>query len=199
MTSRNSRRVLMIGLASMGIEYLMSALGSLPNLRRLFEDGQLKRLDSPADLLSASVWPTFSTGRSPGVHGHYYPMQWDPSTMRLRRVSADWLGFEPWWYDLGRRGVPVTTLDVQVLCTSSAAPGIEVVNWGAQSFDAFRCNIPELGSEIRRRFGPHPMGPDVPVPMSGSRLRALGRELLDGVRRRGELARFVMKQADWQL
>jgi hypothetical protein len=126
-------------------------------------------------------------------------MQWDPTTMRLRRVSADWLGFEPWWYDLGRRGVPIVTFDVQVLCTASIPPGIEVVNWGAQSFDKFRCNLPQLGDEIRRRFGPHPMGPDVPVPMSPSRLRALGRELLDGVRRRGELARFVLGLADWQL
>jgi len=96
-------------------------------------------------------------------------------------------------------GVPVTTLNVQVLCTNSIAPGIEVVNWGAQSFDEFRCNIPELGREIRRRFGEHPMGPDVPVRMSPSRLRALCHELLEGVRRRGELTRFVMSQADWRL
>ena len=95
--------------------------------------------------------------------------------------------------------MPITTLNVQVLCTNSIAPGIEVVNWGAQSFDEFRCNIPELGREIRRRFDEHPMGPDVPVRMSASRLRALSRDLLAGVRRRGELTRFVMGQADWQL
>jgi hypothetical protein len=189
----------MIGLDSMDIDCLSASLGSLPNLRALFEGGLLTRLSSPADAMSASVWPTFSTGQSPGDHGHYYPMQWDPNTMRLRRVSADWLGFEPWWYELGRRGVPVTTFDVQVLCTSATAPGIEVVNWGAQSFDQFRCNIPDLALEIRRRFGDHPMGPDVPVSMSRPRLQALGSELLEGVRRRGELTRFVLAQADWRL
>jgi predicted AlkP superfamily phosphohydrolase/phosphomutase len=189
----------MIGLDSADIDFLTASLGSLPNLRALFEGGTLTRLRSPAGFMSASVWPTFSTGQLPGVHGHYYPMQWDPSTMRLRRVSADWLGFEPWWYELGRRGLPITTLNVQVLCTNSTAPGIEVVNWGAQSFDHFRCNVPELGREIRRRFGEHPMGPDVPLRMSGPRLQALRRELLEGVRRRGELMRFVMGQADWRL
>jgi predicted AlkP superfamily phosphohydrolase/phosphomutase len=189
----------MIGLDSMDIDFLTSSLGSLPSFRELFATGAVTRPTSPADLLSASVWPTFSTGQPPGVHGHYYPMQWDPSTMRLRRVSADWLGFEPWWYALGRRGLPVTTVDVQVLCTSSTAPGIEVVNWGAQSFNKFRCNIPELGVEIRRRFGPHPMGADVPVAMSRRRLLRLRRELLAGVRRRGELMRYVMSRADWCL
>ena len=66
MRSRTGRRVLMIGLDSVDIEYLMSSLGSLPHLRGLFEGGRLKRLGSSADLLSASVWPTFSTGRPPG-------------------------------------------------------------------------------------------------------------------------------------
>jgi predicted AlkP superfamily phosphohydrolase/phosphomutase len=189
----------MIGLDSIDIDFLTPSLGVLPNFRELFRSGTLTRPSSPADLLSASVWPTFSTGQLPGVHGHYYPMQWDPGTMRLRRVWADWLGFEPWWYDLGRRGVPVTTIDVQVLCASAPAPGIEVVNWGAQSFDAYRCNLPELGREIRRRFGAHPMGADVPVAMSRRRLLRLRRELLEGVRRRGELIRFVMSRADWRL
>jgi predicted AlkP superfamily phosphohydrolase/phosphomutase len=189
----------MIGLDSMDIDFLTSSLGSLPNFRELVRSGSLTRLGSPADLLSACVWPTFSTGQLPGVHGHYYPMQWDPSAMRLRRVTADWLGFDPWWYGLGRSGVPVTTIDVQVLCTASVAPGIEVLNWGGQSFGGFRCNIPELGREISRRFGAHPMGPDVPVTMSRPRLLALRRELFDGLRRRGELIRFVMGQADWRL
>src|SRR5262245_2019049 len=189
----------MIGLDSMDIDFLTSSLGFLPNFRELVRSGSLTRLASPADLFTACVWPTFSTGQLPGVHGHYYPMQWDPSAMRLRRVTADWLGFDPWWYDLGRRGVPVTTVDVQVLCTNSIAPGIEAVNWGGQSFGGFRCNIPQLGREISRRFGAHPMGPDVPVNMSRRRLLGLRGELLDGTRRRGELIRFAMGQADWHL
>ena len=61
--------------------------------------------------LTSSVWPTFATGTPPGEHGIYYPMQWDPDSMRLRRVTADWLYYEPFWYELARQGTKVTVLD----------------------------------------------------------------------------------------
>jgi hypothetical protein len=67
-------------------------------------------------------------------------------------VSADWLGFEPWWYDLGRRGFPVTTVDVHVLGANSTAPGIEVVNWKAQSFDTCWGQAASI-ADVRERQG----------------------------------------------
>lgn len=189
----------MIGIDSADVDYIDSSLGQLPHLRRLFADGRVMRLHSPGEVMSASVWPTFYTGALPGTHGYYYPMQWDPDTMRLRRVTGEWLSSEPFWYGLARRGCPVTTLDVQTAFPGPLASGVEIINWGAQSFDTLHCNRPELAREILRRFGKHPMGPDIPVEKGQPRLERMRRDLIAGVRARGELSRWLLAQTDWRL
>jgi len=66
-------RVLLIGLDAAEprlVERWMTD-GSLPNLRRLRDSGSYGRLASTADWISASPWPTFYTGTSPGDHGYY--------------------------------------------------------------------------------------------------------------------------------
>jgi predicted AlkP superfamily phosphohydrolase/phosphomutase len=192
-------RVLAIGIDSAALRFVEAHLGSLPTLRRLFATGAVLRLASPADVLSASVWPTFYTASPPGEHGQYYPMQWDHETMRLRRVGSDWLPCEPFWRPLARDGLRVTTLDVQTLQASPGRDTLEVVNWGSQSFSSFHCSRPDVGREIVRLFGRHPMGPDVPVDKTRRRLAASRRQLLDGARRRGALVRWLLAREPWQL
>lgn len=199
MTGRNGSRVLLIGIDSAEVDYLEASLDRLPRLARLFAEGTVRRLASPGEVMSGSVWPTFYTGTLPGEHGQYFPMQWDPSTMRLRHVADDWLGCEPFWRPLAREGLPVITLDVQSVFPSRTGAGIEVVNWGVDAFGGFHCNRPELGREIARRFGTNVLGPDVPVEKSPGRLAAIRRDLLDSARRRGELARWLMRHTEWRL
>ena len=194
-----TRRVLMIGLDSLDFDYARSHIESLPNLRRLFEEGAVKLLDSPANVMSASVWPTFYTGTLPGEHGQYFPMQWDPTTMRLRHVASDWIDCEPFWRPLARQGLPVTTLDVQAAFPSRTAAGTEIVNWGVEAFGGYHCNQPELGREIARRFGTNVLGPDVPVDKSPGRLGEIRRKLLAATKKRGELARWLLANTRWSL
>ena len=98
MSTAETRRVLLLGLDSLDIDYVQARIESLPNLRRLFDEGVVRRLDSPGNVMSASVWPTFYTGTLPGEHGQYFPMQWDPAAMRLRHVSSDWIDCEPFCF-----------------------------------------------------------------------------------------------------
>jgi predicted AlkP superfamily phosphohydrolase/phosphomutase len=199
MARADGHKILMIGIDAGDIDFIQSSLGQLPNLQRLFADGVLVRLRSTGETMSASVWPTFYTGTLPGEHGYYFPMQWDPSTMRLRRVTADWLYCEPFWYELARQGIPITALDVQTAFPSRIACGVEIINWGAQSFDTMDCNRPELAREILRRFGKHPMGPDIPVKKTRARLEGIRRNLLTGARLKGELSRWLLHQTEWNL
>lgn len=192
-------RVLVIGLDSADLDYLEPRLGVLPHLRRLFAEGVVRRLDSPADVMSASVWPTFYTRTLPGEHGQYFPMQWDPASMRLRHVASDWIDAEPFWRPLAREGLAVTTLDVQTAFPSRTTAGVEVVNWGAEVFGGFHCNRPELARDIARLFGTNVLGPDVPIDKSPRRLASIRKTVLAAVRRRGELCRWLMKQTAWNL
>ncbi len=193
------QNILMIGIDAGDIDYIENCVDKLPNIRRLFKGGLVTRLSSTASVMSASVWPSFYTGTLPGEHGHYFPMQWDPGNMILKRVSADWLYCEPFWYELVRNKIPITTLDVQVSFPSRIEGAFEVINWASQSFHSMHCNPPQLASEILRRFGKHPMGPDIPVYKNRATLYKIKRNLLTGVHLKGKLSRWLLKRTNWRL
>jgi predicted AlkP superfamily phosphohydrolase/phosphomutase len=199
MTSGNGSRVLMIGLDSADLDYVEPRLGSFPNLRRLFTEGTVHRLQTPADTMSACVWPTFFTGLMPGGHGQYFPIQWDPASMQLRHVDRDWLDCDPFWRPLAREGLPVTTLDVQMVFPNKEPHGVELVNWASKTLGPFHCNNPEVGKEVERLFGTHVLQPDIPVEKSPERSALIRKTLIAATKRRGDLSRWLLQNTDWKL
>jgi predicted AlkP superfamily phosphohydrolase/phosphomutase len=199
MGTNHDHRVLMIGLDSADLDYIEPRLDSFPNLRRLLAEGIVRRLDTPASVMSACVWPTFFTGTLPGEHGQYFPIQWDPATMQLRHVDSSWLDTEPFWRPLAREGLAVTTLDVQMAFPSRTPHGVELVNWGSSSLGGFHCNQPDVGREVERIFGKHVLQPDIPIEKSPERFAAIRKSLLAGAKRRGELSRWLLKHTPWNL
>ena len=200
MTYADRPKVVLIGIDAGDIGLIRSHLEELPHLRALFAKQKPVVLHAGSDALTSAVWPTFSTGKPPSEHGLYYPMQWDPDRMTLRRVDADWLPYEPFWYPLAREGKRVTVLDAPFSLESRLEHGVEVLNWGAQErLGDFHSNRPELAREIKRRFGLHPMGEDVPVEEPPERLERLRADLVSGARRKGELSRWLMETAEWDL
>lgn len=192
----------MLGVDALDPDVARAHASRMPVLHDLLAHSRRFDLRTPADVLSSAVWPTFASRLPPGEHGIYYPMQWDPTRMELRRVAGDWLSLEPFWYDLARRGKRVTVLDAPFVPHSRLAPelGVEVLNWGSQEgLGAFHANRPELAREVLRRFGRHPMGRDVPVEESRPRLERLARRLVRGARRKGELARWLLARTTWDL
>ena len=200
MSPADGPKVALIGIDAGDMGLIRSHLDELPHLRALFAEGQTFELDASANVLTSAAWPTFSTGKPPGEHGLYYPMQWDPERMTLRRVAAGWLPFEPFWHELVREGKRVTVLDAPFSLPSRLDGGVEVVDWGAQErLGDFHCNRPDLAREIERRFGRHPVGEDVPVEEPPARLERLGADLVTGARRKAELSRWLMETTEWDL
>ena len=190
----------MIGVDAADIEFIEAAAGALPTLQRILGAGRRFDLDSTADVLTGSVWPTFYTGTMPGDHGVYHPIQWDPDAMRTRRVSDEWLYCEPFWCDLERRGETVVAFDVPFAFPSRLQRGIEIDNWGTHEYlGSFSCNRAEIGRELKRRFGAHPMGHDTPVPRSRHHTESVPRRLAAGARTKGRIARWLLQAADWSL
>ena len=149
----------MLGIDSANFGIIKSNLAVLPNFARALGAGVFRRLESPGDLISGAVWPTFYTGKSPGDHGVYHILQWDQDSMRLRRLSEDWFYCEPFWIELERAGLRATVVDTPVSFQSHLKDGIEVSNWGVHNpFCPYAANRPEMARDIRRRFGKHPMG-----------------------------------------
>ena len=189
----------MIGLDATDVDYLQSRLDAFPHLQRLTQVGTFHRLKTPAFAMSASVWPTFYTGKHPGEHGVYFPMQFHAESMRLRRVSDAWLYCEPFWYELSRRGIPVTTFDVQTQFPSRIPLGVEITNWGAQSFSKLHTNRPDLVRGILRRYGKHPMRHDIPQAKTADQRQAIKGAAISGLHFKKEISISLMRETDWRL
>ncbi|HEY3172773.1 MAG TPA: alkaline phosphatase family protein [Thermoanaerobaculia bacterium] len=192
------RRLAMIGLDSADLDFIRSWSSVLPNLRRVLDGGALHMIRSPADLLTGSVWPTFYTATPPGEHGIYHHLQWDATSMRLRRVAGDWLDCAPFWFDIARRGRRVVAIDVPLLFPGRGGDGVEVLNWGSHdTLGPFACRPRALEGEIRRRFGRHPMGCEIPVGKSAGELGQIRDALVRGARRKGALVRWLLEREPW--
>jgi predicted AlkP superfamily phosphohydrolase/phosphomutase len=193
-----SSRVMMIGLDAGSFEFIKTSLPSLPNLRRALDSGIARTLRSKTtELLHAATWPTLYTGTPPGVHGFYYPMQWDSQSMRLRHVR-EWFYCEPFWYELERRGHRVVALDVPMTWPSRLQHGVEITDWGAHDrLFNFSARPSHLEAQVRRRFGKHPIGSEIPVQKSHDQLARARNTLMAGARQKAELAHWLLTEHPW--
>jgi predicted AlkP superfamily phosphohydrolase/phosphomutase len=180
------------------LSFIRGALPSLPTFRRLLDEGALFPLRSTAEYVSASVWPSMYTGTPPGEHGISQHIQWDPDGMRMRRIADDWIYCEPFWYDLARAGRGVTVADVPFTFDNRLPQAVEIVNWGSHDLmGRFSATTPALRREIRRRFGRHPMGYEIPVSKDTGQLRTMRDELVTGARVKGELTSWLRDSTRW--
>ena len=143
MPERSTPKLAMIGFDAADLGYIRSALPSLPNFRRALESGMVRTVRSSADLLAGSVWPSFFTAKTPGEHGIYHIVQWDPDAMRIRRITMDPIRHEPFWRKLDRRGLRVIAIDVPLALAAKTGHGIEISSWGAHDTFGPPTSFPE--------------------------------------------------------
>ena len=65
-----AKRIIVLGIDGMDPGFLERHWVSLPNLNRLRQEGELKRLETTMPPQSPVAWSTFITGMDPGGHGH---------------------------------------------------------------------------------------------------------------------------------
>lgn len=201
MVNSEQSKVVAICVDAMSLDYIRPHLDRLPAFKSLLEQGAMSRLGTSADPLTASIWASFATGDHPGVHGHYYPFQWDPELMRFERVANEiWserLSYEPFWHGLARKGAAVIALDPGT--PRAAENGLtEIVNWSYQSTGAATATNPQLLAEIRRRFGRRPIGKEVPVPKTLAHSRRMRDDLIAAIDAKTNAALWLMEREDWR-
>ena len=199
---RKPAELFMLGLDAASLPFIRANGDQLPFLASLVEGGAVADLRSPATYLSASVWPTFYSGRQPGVHGQYFPFQWSGVDGTFRRIGhARWseaFYIEPFWHRLAHSGAATIAFDVAHVLHDERAPGLQITNWSYQSSGAAKASDHQTLKEIRRRFGLRPIGPEVPVPKSRRECLAIRDRLIAAVRAKADATLYLMERP-WDL
>lgn len=197
-----AKRVMMLAIDSMSLPFARQHLNRLPTFKRLMTTGRVRQLASTAETMSASVWPTFAMGAEPGLHGRYFPFQWDPATMSFRRAAKPvWSGrfdYDPFWFDLARDGIDCIALDPVDLAISSEAPCLQICNWSCQSSGAAFSSDPAILSKLRWRFGRRPIGAEVPVPKTRRQCRTIRNRMIKALRAKTNALLWLSKNRNWQ-
>lgn len=192
----------MLGLDAVSLPFIRDHRDRLPTLASLLDTGMLRELRSSAARLSASVWPTFSTGSQPGEHGQYFPFQWSGQHGRYRRIAdPDWseeFDCQPFWHRVAEAGIPSIAFDIAHALHDERAPCLQITNWSYQSSGNAKASDPHALKEIRRRFGRRPIGPEVPVPKSARQCEAIRDQLIAAVRAKADATLYLMDRP-WSL
>lgn len=195
-------RLLMIGLDAVSLPFIRENRDTLPVLGSLLERGMLRELESSASYLSASVWPTFSTGKQPGEHGQYFPFQWSAKEGSYLRIAdkrwAEEFDCQPFWHRVARAGIPTIAFDIAHALHDERAPCLQITNWSYQSSGDAKASHREVLKDIQRRFGRRPIGPEVPVPKTARQCEAIRNQLTRAVRAKADATLHLMKRS-WSL
>jgi predicted AlkP superfamily phosphohydrolase/phosphomutase len=194
-------RQLLIGLDAMewSLVRAWAEAGLLPTFRHLLAQGARVELESTAAQLPDTVWSAIYSGTNPGHFAKYFYVQYDAVTGGLKMMDDDSIGAAPFWRYLADAGRRVCVLDVPKFPVTRA-PGVYLANWGAHASKTARASHPpELLGEIQRRFGTHPVGECDAVDSNPKALSKLRSRILEGVRVRGELYRWLLKREPWDV
>jgi predicted AlkP superfamily phosphohydrolase/phosphomutase len=198
----SKRRVLLLELDSLSLDFIQRHADHLPLFDRLIREGGLVQTRSTSAIASASVWPTFATGQLPGHHGHYFPFQWHAKNMRFyrpyHRVWNGQLNYRPFWYDLADKGIECQVLDAVQCIPDEHSPCLEINDWSAQSSGKAFASDRTVLAELRSKFGKRPIGAEVPVFKSRKLSDRLADQILDSIIRKSDAIIWLGRNRPWQ-
>jgi predicted AlkP superfamily phosphohydrolase/phosphomutase len=194
-------RVLVIGL-DMGDGVLIrhwTRSGRLPHLATLMSSGAWVDIESTAEVLHTSTWPTFATGTLPGRHGVYYPYQPKPGFQLAQHIENDQYGTSTFWTLASAAGRRSVVYDVPETFPDPQFQGRAVFDWGTWAWYGEPSSQPAgLLKELKWRFGPYSLG--LEAKQLGLRWpNDIERRLLEAVRYKQLTAQWLLESWDWDL
>jgi predicted AlkP superfamily phosphohydrolase/phosphomutase len=178
-----------------------SAQGRLPNFASLISSGTWIDLESTAEVLHTSTWPTFSTGVHPGKHGVYFPYQPRPGFQLAQHVKADQYGAATFWNLADRQGCKSVIYDVPETFPECGFSGKAVFDWGTWAwYGTPDAQPPALLKEVKARFGRYPLGFE--AKRLGARMpdiEIMRKRLMRSVDYKRSSAQWLLQRESWDL
>ena len=198
---RNGKKVLAIALDAAEPSLIEKWIeeGYLKNLASLRSKGSYGKLNSTADWLAGSVWPTFYTGTLPGTHGFYHYLQWKSSKMDYERPGPEWINAIPFWRELGD-DFKVIAVDIPLTFPPASFNGIEISGWSSNDRLYPTSSFPKEKVEwVTENFGDASSDKEVGGLQSLKDLFELKEELILTNKREAELILNLINIEEWDL
>ncbi len=199
----SARRVCVVGL-DMGDGELIrywSQQGRLPHFASLLSSGTWVDLESTAQVLHTSTWPTFATGMLPGQHGVYFPYQPKPGHQVAQHIQADQYGVPTFWKFADEQGRRCVIYDVPETFPEAGFRGKAIFDWGTWAWYGRPCAHPPLMLKtLKSRFGRYPLGFE--AKRLGARLpdtAVMEQRLRRSIAYKQETALWLLGQEAWDL
>lgn len=195
------RRVLMVALDGLDIGLLNRAFagGRLPNLRAFAAAARELAVHSDGERLEGTVWPTFTTGTGPGVHGHHWFYQWVAEEARFVPASHPHFEVEPFWKEALLAGKRVTEFDLPYTLTVGHENERAYNGWGLQDEMAEFAHPASFRKEILRQHGRSKVHKDTLLVHTPEDRLKLARRLRAGARQRASVLLDLVRARDWEL
>lgn len=173
--------------------------GQLPHLASLIASGAWVDLESTAEVLHTSTWPTFATGSLPGKHGVYYPYQPKPGQQLASFISPDQYGTETFWKAADTAGRRVVVYDIPETFPEAGFSGRAVFDWGTWAWYGTPASQPvPLLKSLKRRFGAYPLGYEAKR-LGLGHPHDIESRLLRSLEYKSRTARWLLAEHDWDL
>ena len=168
----------------------------LSNLQRLLSEGKSTDLHSPAAEFPDEVWPSIYASNNSAELGKYYYIQPAQNSYDLELVDDAPKG-KQFWLTLSEHARRCAIVDIPKIALGPDFNGVQIVNWGAH---ATRCDSashpPELIQELVARHGEYPLHSCDNHGRSASEYHKLRNQLIEAVRKRGELFRDLLNRGN---
>ena len=175
--------------------------GDLPNLAALMTEGTWVDLDSTAEILHTSTWPTFATGTLPGRHGVYYPFQPKSGEQKAQHVAPEYYGARSFWSLADRAGKRCLIYDVPETFPEADFKGRAIFEWGTWAWYGEPASHPAaLRSDLETQFGKYPLGMEaMRLGLARPSQTMLDEKLPKSVEHKRASLEWLMRKEPWDL
>jgi predicted AlkP superfamily phosphohydrolase/phosphomutase len=175
--------------------------GLLPQIRSMIDAGGWSWLETTADKLHISAWPSIYTGTSPGDHGVYFTFQPAPGVQGYRRFHQGLYGQPTFWQLLDQAGRRCRVLDPPYSHPENGFGGTFIYDWGSWAHYLQPGSVPANAvREMEKHCGAYPLGMEAnDLGLGPLDSASTAQRLLAAVDAKVKATCWLMGERDWDV
>jgi predicted AlkP superfamily phosphohydrolase/phosphomutase len=197
------RKTVIIGLelGDGGLLRTWAQSGLLPAIKVLIDRGCWGWLETTADRLHISAWPSIYTGTGPGEHGVYFTFQPAPGVQGYQRFHTGLYGRPTFWNLLDRAGRRCVVFDPPYSHPEVGFGGNFVYDWGSWAHYLRPGSVPgPILKRLEKNCGTYPLGLEANdlgfLPLDAADTE---RRLVAAVKAKVNATCWLMSQSPWDM